>query len=476
VTNTPVDPDTSLAPPASEVFGRPEQAAEWVTVADGQVKPAVANRPVRTRRIFAQVIVATALVMVVVAVGGSWASLRIAEQESVTVAAQTTDLLAESVVQPAVEDALATGSPAAFAKLDAVIRSHVLTRGVVRVKVWTEAGTIVYSDEQRIVGATFVLGEDDREVLENPTTVAEVSDLTRPENAYERGYGKLLEVYRPIWTPNGTPLLLETYSLYDDVATRAGNLWRGFAGITVSCLLLLIVFLLPILWRLLDRLNAAQDQRVSLLEHAVNASDDERRRIAATLHDGVVQELAAASFAAAGEAERASTAGHPELATRLRGLAETVRGTIGGLRSLLVDIYPPSLKRAGLAAALTDLAGTVRTRDIEVALDLPADDTGLDEAGDRLVYRVAQEALRNVARHAAATRVELAIVTATDDVTLTIRDDGVGFDPAEALLHPAEGHYGVQVMTDLALQAGATLDVSSAPGNGTCWRLRVPRP
>jgi signal transduction histidine kinase len=476
VTNSPVDPGTSLTPPVGEVFGGPEPAAGWVTVADGHVKPVPANRPVRTRRIFAQVIAATAIVMVVVAVGGSWASLRIAEQEAVTDAAQTTDLLAESVVQPAVEDALATGSPAAFAKLDAVIRSHVLTRGVVRVKVWTEAGTIVYSDEQRIVGSTFVLGEDDRAVLENPTTVAEVSDLTRPENAYERGYGKLLEVYRPIWTPNGTPLLLETYARYDDVATRAGNLWRGFAGITVSCLLLLIVFLLPILWRLLDRLNLAQDQRVSLLEHAVNASDDERRRIAATLHDGVVQELAAASFAAAGEAERASTAGHPELATRLRGLAEAVRGTIGGLRSLLVDIYPPSLKRAGLGAALTDLAGTVRTRDIEVALDLPADGTGLDEAGDRLVYRVAQEALRNVARHAAASRVELAVVPGPDDVTLTLRDDGVGFDPTEVRRHPEEGHYGLQVMTDLALQAGATLDVSSAPGNGTCWRLRVPRP
>jgi signal transduction histidine kinase len=72
--------------------------------------------------------------------------------------------------------------------------------------------------------------------------------------------------------------------------------------------------------------------------------------------------------------------------------------------------------------------------------------------------------------------VELAVVPGPDEVTLTLRDDGVGFDPAEVLRHPAEGHYGVQVMTDLALQAGATLDVSSAPGSGTCWRLRVPRP
>ncbi|MGV8908098.1 MAG: sensor histidine kinase, partial [Propionicimonas sp.] len=218
-------------------------------------------------------------------------------------------------------------------------------------------------------------------------------------------------------------------------------------------------------------------QRVALLEHAANASDDERRRIAATLHDGVVQELAAASFGAAGEAERAAAAGQADQAVRLRSLAEAVRVSMGGLRSLLVDIYPASLQRAGLAEALSDLAGTVRTREIDVDLDLPADGrTGLDEAGDRLVYRVAQEGLRNVARHAAASQVALALAVGREAMTLTLRDDGVGFDPAEVLRRPEEGHYGVQVMIDLALQAGATLEVSSSQGTGTCWRLTMPRP
>ena len=168
--------------------------------------------------------------------------------------------------------------------------------------------------------------------------------------------------------------------------------------------------MLPILWRLLDRVNSAQDQRVALLEHAVDASSDERQRIAATLHDGVVQELAAASFAVSGAAERAATDGRRDLADVLTGAAAAVRGTIGGLRSLLVDIYPPSLRTAGLVAALTDLAGTVRTRDIDVRLVLPADGhTGLDEEQERLVFRVAQESLRNTARHAAASHVEIGL-------------------------------------------------------------------
>jgi signal transduction histidine kinase len=380
------------------------------------------------------------------------------------------------MVQPALEDGLLTGSPTALDRLDTAVRASVLGPRVVRVKVWTPEGTIIYSDEPRIVGETFALGEEERSVLVAPTTHAEVSDLTRPENRYETGGGKLLEVYRPVWTPSGQPLLFETYMPYDSVTARTGELWRGFAGITLASLLLLIALLLPILWRLLDRVNSAQEQRVALLEHAVDASSDERQRIAATLHDGVVQELAAASFAVSGAAERAATDGRRDLADVLTGAATAVRGTIGGLRSLLVDIYPPSLRTAGLVAALTDLAGTVRTRGIDVRLVLPPDgQTGLDEEQERLVFRVAQESLRNTARHAAASHVEIRLVVAGDGVTFSVCDNGVGFDVEAALNSPPEGHLGLRVMRDLTAQSGALLEVSSAPGAGACWRLTVPR-
>jgi hypothetical protein len=115
---------------------------------------------------------------------------------------------------------------------------------------------------------------------------AEVSNLDRPENKFERGRGKLLEVYRPVWTPAGQPLLFETYSPYQQVTQRAGQLWRGFAGITISGLLIMVALLLPILWRLLNRISGAQRQREVLLQRAVDASEEERRRIAGTLHDG----------------------------------------------------------------------------------------------------------------------------------------------------------------------------------------------
>jgi signal transduction histidine kinase len=429
------------------------------------------------RRVFGQLVAAALVVLAVVAVGGSYASRNVAEREAVTDAATMTDLLATSTVQPALEDDLLSATPEkALAALDTVVRRRVLGPSVVRVKIWKPDGTILYSDEPRVMGKKFDLGDDEHDVLKNATTRAEVSDLSKPENQYESKASKLLEVYRPVWTPNGSQLLFETYLPYDTVAARTGALWRGFAGITVTSLLLLLVLMLPIIWRLLDRVRAVQDQRVALLEHAVDASTAERSRIAATLHDGVVQELAAASFAVSGAAEKADSDGQGELARMLRGAAIAVRGTIGGLRSLLVDIYPPSLATSGLSVVLHDLATTARTRDIDVSVVMPEDGrTGLDADGERLVYRVAQECLRNATKHSAASRVVIELAVGGSTVVLTVTDDGRGFVAQDMLDHPPEGHFGVQVMTDLAARAGSRLELASAPGEGTSWRLTVPR-
>ena len=470
------DDGTAGSAPRPAVPPRVDGGRSWVTLVDGPAGADFAGPPLRMRRVFLQLVAAALVVLAVVAVGGSYASRNVAEREAVNDAAVMTDLLAESTVQPALEDGLLTGSTTSYDKLDQVVRAHVLGPSVVRVKVWKPDGTVIYSDEPRVVGSTFDLGDDEREVLASATTRAEVSDLSKPENRFESQDSKLLEVYRPVWTPNGSPLLFETYLPYDTVASRTGALWRGFAGITVTSLLLLLVLMLPIIWRLLDRVQAVQDQRVALLEHAVDASTAERRRIAATLHDGVVQELAAASFAVSGAAEKADADGQGDLARMLRSAAAAVRGTIGGLRSLLVDIYPPSLATSGLAAVLSDLATTARTRDIEVTLVLPPEDrTGLDEEGERLVYRVAQECLRNATKHAAATTVVMELASSGSDVVLTVTDDGRGFVAQEMLENPPEGHFGVQVMTDLAARSGARLELASAPGEGTSWRLTVPR-
>jgi signal transduction histidine kinase len=141
---------------------------------------------------------------------------------------------------------------------------------------------------------------------------------------------------------------------------------------------------------------------------------------------------------------------------------------------LLVDIYPASLQSAGLAAALTDLVGGLAARGVVVRLDLPTDSTtGLTADQEQVVYRVAQETLRNAVAHAHAGEVRLRLTRTSDVVVLEVADDGVGFDVQQALAAPAEGHFGLRLLSDVATSSGAQLEVGSAPDAGCRWRLTL---
>ena len=177
---------------------RPEPVA-WTTLATGR-RPARSDAPISIRRVIVQIGAAALAVLVVVGLLGLVVVRRIAEQEAVNDASHLTDLLARTVVQPALETALVDGDPAARQRIDAVVRSRVLDDEFVRVKIWSPDGTIVYSDEPRLIGRRFEIEEDERAVLADPATVADISDLDAPENEFERGQGKLLQVYRPVWT------------------------------------------------------------------------------------------------------------------------------------------------------------------------------------------------------------------------------------------------------------------------------------
>ena len=444
--------------------------APWVVVSDGRQQADEAEEPRKMMLIVAAIAV---LVLVVVSILGVFAAQSLAERQAVNDAANTADLLAEAVVQPALQNSVVDRSPSATAALDTAIGEYLKNSSLVRIKVWAKDGTILYSDEPRLVGERFRLDREEREVFAHPRTKAEVSDLQKPENRFERGQGRLLEAYRPVWTPDGTPLLFETYSPYTEVDQHAGQLWRGFAGVTISSLLLFVALMIPLLWRLNSRVRRAQRQREALLQRAVDASADERRRIAGTLHDGVVQELAGASFSLSGAADRASGLADERLAADLRGAAGTLRDSIGGLRTLLVDIYPETLETAGLLEVLRDLAATLRSRDIEVELDLPEADPGLGVEGDQLVFRVVHECFQNIRKHSSASHVRLSLTRGATATTVEIADDGVGFDAAAAMARPPGGHFGLRVLADLAKGGGAELAVASAPGAGCRWRLTM---
>jgi two-component system, NarL family, sensor kinase len=182
----------------------------------------------------------------------------------------------------------------------------------------------------------------------------------------------------------------------------------------------------------------------------------------------------ATSFSAESAAGAASRRGDDEAADDLRGVAGAVRGNIRVLRSLLMDIYPPGLRAAGLDHALHDLAATARNRGVTVEVAVETAPDAIGETDEQLVYRVAQETLRNAVTHAAPCTVRIQVRADGEDLVLDVADDGPGFDAAILGETPSDGHLGTRVLVDLATHAGAELAVATAPGDGTRWRLRIP--
>jgi signal transduction histidine kinase len=295
---------------------------------------------------------------------------------------------------------------------------------------------------------------------------AAVSDLSKPENRFEAGQGKLLEVYQPVRTPSGQPLLFETYSSYRTVTDREHQIWTQFLPITFGTLLVLQLVQIPLARRMARRLDESQRERERLMLDALAASDETRRRIAGDLHDGVVQDLVAVSYALTGSAARAGREDHSQV---LHDAAGTVRRGIRALRSLTFEIYPPSLRTASLSAALADLVASVSDRGVEINLAVP-DEVSASPQAEELIYRTAQEVLRNVLAHAGARQADLALQRRGDLLVLTVADDGVGFDTGAV----APGHLGLRLLRDLAVAADASFEVDSAPGGGTRIRLEVP--
>jgi two-component system, NarL family, sensor kinase len=451
----------------------------WTHLVDGAAAAGSRPRPPSVRRVVGRFVVANLIAVALLMAGSIWASRTAAEDEAIADARHSTDLIATLLLEPELDESLLAGDQERIESLDGVLRDRLSAADVLRVKIWTPNGRIVYSDEPKLIGRTYSLSDEDLKALQDGDTHAELSDLDRPENRFERSAGQLLEVYRQVRTPTGRPMLLETYWSYADATSRQMDIWFKFAPISVSVLLALLAMQLPLASRMVTQLRAAGRERELLQARALDASTEERRRIAGSLHDGIVQDVSASSLLVAGVAdqlrERRASDVPESVAEDLGQASRALRDSAGSLRSLLVEIYPPNLERSGLAPALADLATRLRLRAIDVRTSVP-DGLQLPLETATLLFRTAQEALLNVAKHARASNADVTVTKTSGALVMDIADDGVGFDPASALTAPHQGHLGLNVLADLAAAAGATLDIRSEPGSGTCVRLRVPLP
>jgi len=199
------------------------------------------------------------------------------------------------------------------------------------------------------------------------------------------------------------------------------------------------------------------------------AALEERQRLARELHDSVSQALYGIVLNASAADELFEAA--PQ---RARGLLSDVfrlaEAGLAEMRALIFELRPESLEQEGLVGALEKQAAAVEARHgLRVQLDA-AREPELPVATKEVLYRVAQEALHNVVKHARARNLELILEVGEREVGLVVADDGRGFDPRGEF----PGHLGLRSMRERAAAVGGTLEISSAPGVGTRLSARVP--
>ncbi|PYY55251.1 hypothetical protein DEJ17_13005 [Curtobacterium sp. MCSS17_011] len=418
------------------------------------------------RLVLVGVVLAAVVGGAAVATAGTLVAQRIAESFAVRDATSDTAALARVVVEPALLDAVADPSRSdadrsdARTRLDDAVAGELRAGSAVRMKLWAADGTVLWSDERRLFGERFPLSDEDLEALESDRSDAEVSDLTEPENRYERGHGPLLEAYQAVHTPSGEALLFEAYQPYDQVLARAADLRRSFAVLAFGTVAVVLALLVPLLLGLLLRIRSGQRLRERLLGRALDAEAAERRRMAAELHDGPVQDVAGLALSLGAD-------------PATRDAATVLRGAVSSLRTSMATIRPAAPTPEGLGAALDDACARARAAGLATTVRVPA---AVDASPAALlaVVRFVREAVWNVVKHAEATRVDVTVTRAGGSVRVVVHDDGAGFDPAVVVEGGRTGHLGTTLLREVAEDTGGSLLLRTAPGAGTTWDLEVP--
>lgn len=216
----------------------------------------------------------------------------------------------------------------------------------------------------------------------------------------------------------------------------------------------------------LDALRRSEGERRLLVQQLVRASEEERARLAGGVHDDSVQAMAAVGMRLETLKRRLEDA---DRVAEVDQLQTTVSDAVSRLRHLLFELRPPALDQHGAAAALRELLDR-----LEIRSRLEA--KGFEEPPDELrtiLYRVAQESLANVRKHAAASSVTVTLESDARGWRVRVTDDGVGFAPDDAGADPT--HMGLASMRERAEMGAGSCSVTSAPGMGTTVEVFLPR-
>jgi signal transduction histidine kinase len=201
---------------------------------------------------------------------------------------------------------------------------------------------------------------------------------------------------------------------------------------------------------------------------------EERQRLARELHDSVSQQLFSMTLTA--QAARAHLDRSPErLPALLERLQETAAAALAEMRALIHQLRPPALSDQGLVVALQQYAQTLAGREqLHIALQVVGDDRAA-RGLELPVFRIVQEALNNIVKHAAARSVQISLEFLPERLLIRVVDDGRGFDPSVTPSGTSR-QFGLLTMRERAAEAGGTCTVASQPGRGTAVTVVIPRP
>lgn len=372
-----------------------------------------------------------------------------------------------------------------YAELREFVRGRVLRWPIIRVTIWRSDGMVVFSDDPALVGRQYELAKTLKQAFRRRAPVSTIMDAAHSHGPHPMV--KHMDTYVPVFfdadDPGRIPVAMVQVSQdYGSVEAEVRRMFRMVIVTLMAGLAFLYVSLLPIMVRVSRtlshqnaRLEEQAGERRRFLETVLRTSEEERKLLAAELHDGPIQRLAGLGYRlerARNRIERGNTEGAAALLGELQdGLSEETRR----LREMMAELRPPVLDQRGLDSALRDHAAAFE-RSWGVGCSVRSSlDQRLDPDVETVLYRVAQEALTNVAKHAHAEQAWVLLRTRNGSVVLEVGDDGIGFDPLYASNSGKGDHFGLTAMRERVEMAGGHWEVQSSPGGGTRVMAEFPR-
>lgn len=221
-------------------------------------------------------------------------------------------------------------------------------------------------------------------------------------------------------------------------------------------------------------LQDSERDKQSLLWRMNRAVEEERSRIAAEIHDRPVQQLAAVGYKVETMAIALMNGNADQASDLVDEVADELSDQLGALRNLMVEVRPPVLDERGFVGAIEDAGRHFVAQHPTVAVNVEGKDLRLDPETETVLYRVTQEALQNIGKHASPSLVTITVRADLTHLDLSVQDDGDGFDTDERHTFVRDGHYGLAGMSERIVMIGGELLVHSTPGVGTEIIARVP--